>query len=120
MQLADLGGNFIQVNFFFRLKGVHITGDVKVKAVFFNFLHGCNMGILVHILTPLVCLDNLINVAFSENVLIFASLKIIGSVDEKDVVRVAVAFSLEDENTNRNAGAKEKVSRKSDDGIQNI
>ena len=53
------------------------------------------MSILINVLTALVCVYDLVDVALPEDVLILSSLKVFGSVDEQDVIRIAVALPLE-------------------------
>src|SRR5699024_10565709 len=120
LELANIRSHFVQINFFFRLKGINIAGNVEVKAVLFNLLHRRHMSILINVLTALVCVYDLVDVALPEDVLILSSLKVFGSVDEQDVIRIAVALPLEYEDTDRNTGAEEEVCRKTNDGIQHI
>ena len=83
MQLADLSGNFIQVNLRFRLKGVNIARDIQVEAVLFNLLHCCNVSVFINILTALVGLNNLVNVALAKDVLVLSGFKVVGRINEE-------------------------------------
>ena len=71
------------------------------------------MGVLIDIHTMLVGFDDLINVALAEDILILSGFKVVGRINEENVIRVAVTLPLEDKNTYRNARAKEEVGRKS-------
>ena len=78
------------------------------------------MSIFFDILTALVGPNNLVNVALTKDVLVLSGFKVAGSVDEKNVVRVAVALSLENKNADRDARAKEQICRQTDHRVQNI
>ena len=78
------------------------------------------MSILVHIFAALIGLDDLINVALTKNILVLASFKIIGSINEQNVIGIAVALPLENKDTHRNTCAKEEIGRETDHGIQHI
>ena len=82
MELADFRSHFVQINFLFRLKGIDIAGNVQVEAVLFNLLHRRHMSILINVLTALVCVYDLVDVALPEDVLILSGFKVLGSVDE--------------------------------------
>ena len=120
LNIADFCCNSIEVDFLFRLKGINIARDIQVEAVLFNLLHCCNVSVFINILTALVGLNNLVNVALPKDVLVLSSFKVTGSVDEKDVVRVTVALSLEDKNADRDARTKEQICRQTDYRVQNI
>ena len=120
MQLADLSGDFIQVNLRFRLKSVNIARNIQVESVLFNLLHGRNMSVFIDILTALVGFNDLVNVALPKDILVLSGFKVAGSVDEKNVVRVTVSLSLENKDADRDARTKEQICRQSDYRIQNI
>ena len=111
---------FVQINFFFRLKSVNIAWNIEVKTVLFNFLHRRHMSVLVHVFTMLISLYDFVDVALTEDVLILSSFKVLGSVNEQDVIRITVALSFKNENTNGNTGTKEEICWESDNSIQYI
>ena len=78
------------------------------------------MSIFIDILTALVGLNNLVNVALPKDVLVLSCFKVAGSVDEKNVVRVTVSLSLENKDADRDARTKEQICRQSDYRVQNI
>ena len=53
----------------------------------------------VHILTTLVGLNNLVNVALTEYILVFTGFKIARSINEQNVVGIVVSLSLADKDT---------------------
>ena len=75
------------------------------------------MGVLIDIHTMLVGFDDLINVALTEDILILSGFKVVGRINEENVIRVAVTLPLEDKNTYRNARSKEEVGRKTDNSM---
>ena len=81
---------------------------LRLEAFSFNLLHRRHMSILISAFTALVCVYDLVDVALPEDVLILSSLKVFGSVDEQDVIRIAVALPLEYEDTDRNTGCRRR------------
>ena len=78
------------------------------------------MSIFFDILTALVGLNNLVNVALTKDVLVLSGFKVAGSVDEKNVVRVTVSLSLENKDAYGDARTKEQICRQTDYRVQNI
>ena len=78
------------------------------------------MSVFIDILTALVGLNNLVNVALPKDILVLSGFKVAGSVYEKNIVRVTIALSLENKNADRDTRTKEKICRQTDYRVQNI
>ena len=73
------------------------------------------MSELVHILTALIGIENLLNMGICHNVLIFPLIKLLRGIDKVNITIGAVLFENDDRRWN--TGVKEDISRQTDNCI---
>ena len=73
------------------------------------------MGELVHILTALIGIENLLNMGICHDILILPLIKLLRGIDKVNITIGAVLF--ENDNRRRNTGVKEDISRQTNNRI---
>ena len=97
------------------LGGADVAGNVEVEFVFLDLGHVHATGVAGLLLAEFIGLNDLGDVFFGQLVLAFAFYKVLGRINEQDVVGL-FAF-LEHQNTYRNACRIEQISWQANYGI---
>ena len=92
-----------------------VAGNIEIVVFLLDLLHLHPPGVAGLYLTRLVGLDDLVDMLGLELVLPFSFLKVLGGVDEENIVRLFAL--LEHQDTHGNTGGVEEVGRQSDDGV---
>ena len=113
--MVDLSHDLCQWLHFFFLKGIHIAWDIEVVVILDDLLKASQMGKLIHVLSALIGLEDLLDMSIRHDVLVLALVKFLGSIDKVNVPIGAVL--LENDDRRWDAGIEEDIGRKTDHGI---
>src|SRR5688572_6597446 len=111
----------IQIDLLLCLNGANIAGDVEIVSFLGDLLHRDTLGVTVFFAAVLVSRDDFLDVVrFSslpvpQTILAFAFFKVLGGVDEEDVVRLLAL--LEHQNANGDARGIKEIRREADYSI---
>ncbi|EJW94077.1 hypothetical protein EVA_17819 [gut metagenome] len=106
----------MDVNRFFLLKRIYVSGYIEVVVVFCDLFKCGQVAVFLNFLPFTVRIHNFSNVLLSELVLCLYLLKLLAGINKQNIVIFLAAF-FENQDAGRNAGAVEYISWETDNSI---
>lgn len=118
-KFTNLLRHSIEINLFFRFKGIDIARDIEVVIVVADLFQRRNMAVLLLSFPVVVSICNLVDMFRQQAILSFHLLKVVTCINKQNTVVVLAALT-QHQHTGWDTGAIEDIRRQADDCVNTV